>query len=87
MIYFSTLLEKSVLTEEETIALAAPALEQGKTAIFNKYLGLNKITPSAKLGDLIKPKDIKLAIDIYKAAGAHAQAGNAMVESGDSQNG
>lgn len=31
---------------------------------------------------MVKPRDINLAIKIYEKAGAHAQAGQAYIESG-----
>jgi hypothetical protein len=56
MIYFSQVLEKSTLNNEETLALATPSLEQGKTDILQKYY--EKLHHSVALGDMVKTKNL-----------------------------
>jgi len=55
MIYFTTLLESgSKLNEVESLEIARPVLQAGRTELIDQWMGKNQLTISDQLGDLIR---------------------------------
>ena len=64
-IYFFALLEKGQLTEQESIELSRPVLQQGRAALLEKWLKEDKLRCSEALGDLVMPHDVGIALSVY----------------------
>lgn len=67
--YFSSLLDHGTLNKVESIDLATPVLQQGRTQLLEKWIRENKLTPSEQLGDIIKPYDTTLSLAVYLRSG------------------
>jgi len=63
--------------------LARPVLQQGRKQLLEKWFSEDKLGCSEELGDLIKPHDIKLALQIYYRAEVHPKVIMAFAETGD----
>ena len=83
MQYFAALMKAGKLNKAESVALARPALEQGRAALVDKWMKEGKITGSAQLGDMVSPYDSQLAQTIYLDSGeAHDKVVQAFVTNG-----
>lgn len=55
MLYFSTLLESgATLNEIESLELAKPVLQAGKSQLIEQWIAKNQLTMSNDLGDVIR---------------------------------
>lgn len=68
--YFLILLEKGKLNQIESLELVRPVLQQGRKQLLEKWLQEDKLECSERLGDEVRPHDLKLALSIYYRAGA-----------------
>ncbi|KAL2123078.1 hypothetical protein VTJ04DRAFT_3533 [Mycothermus thermophilus] len=66
--YFGLLLDKGSLNQHETIELAQPVLAQNRKQLLQKWLTENKLECSEKLGDMVRPHDLTMALAIYLKA-------------------
>jgi clathrin heavy chain len=83
IMYFHTLLEKSVLNEIESVELCGMVLSQGrKVAMVEDWVNKSKLTFTENLGNLIRTYDTNLAKQVYikakssKAVEIEMQEGN-----------
>lgn len=81
--YFSTLLDQGSLNKFESIELARPVLEQDRLPLLEKWLTENKLEPSEELGDIVRPRNISLALSIYLRANIPFKVVAAMAELGE----
>lgn len=68
--YFNILLEKTSLTNYESLELARPVIQQGRKELLENWFTQEKLGCSEELGDLVHPFDVKLALGIYNKAEA-----------------
>jgi clathrin heavy chain len=81
MIYFSTLLEGGItLNEVESIELARPVLQAGRTELIEQWIGKQQLTMSDALGDLIRQYNPQMALKVFQAAGAPDKVIQGLVE-------
>lgn len=80
--YFGLLLDKGSLNEHETIELAQPVLAQNRKNLLEKWLRENKLDCSERLGDLVRPHDINMALAIYLKANVPHKVVAALAETG-----
>ena len=69
--YIGAIVEIGRLNEIETIEFCKIILQQGKTPIIEKWMKEDKITCSERLGDMVAPVDVKLAMAIYFKGNCH----------------
>lgn len=81
--YFSTLLDKGSLNKFESIELARPVLEQDRTPLLEKWLSEDKLESSEELGDIVRPRNLNLALSIYLRANVSFKVVAAMAELGE----
>lgn len=81
--YFGILMEKGRLNKLETLELTRPVLQQGRKQLLEKWLQEDKLTCSEELGDLVKPQDVKLALNVYYRAETHPKVIIGFAESGE----
>lgn len=81
--YFGMLLDKGKLNQHETIELARPVLAQNRKHLLEKWMSEGKLGCSEQLGDLVRPYDLNLAMQIYKDAAVPQKVIAAMAESGN----
>ena len=84
--YFHALLEKGKLNEMESMELARPVLQQGKTQLLEKWLTDDKLEYSEQLGDLVAQTDVNMALSVYLRANVPEKAINCMVQRGEYDN-
>ncbi|KAK7940789.1 uncharacterized protein PG986_013176 [Apiospora aurea] len=81
--YFGMLLDKTTpLNEFETLELAVPVLQQGRKHLLEKWLKEGKLDFSEKLGDLIRPHDVNMALAVYLKGNAPHKVVAAFAETG-----
>ncbi|KAF1815694.1 clathrin heavy chain [Eremomyces bilateralis CBS 781.70] len=68
--YFGILLDKGGLNQYETIELVRPVLSQNRKHLLEKWLQEGKLDCSEELGDIVRPHDLGLALQIYERANA-----------------
>jgi clathrin heavy chain len=66
--YFGMLLDKGGLNEHESIELAQPVLQQNRKHLLEKWLKEEKLHCSERLGDMIRPYDVNMALSVYLKA-------------------
>ncbi|KAF4123045.1 clathrin heavy chain [Geosmithia morbida] len=66
--YFGMLLDKGSLNDHETLELAQPVLAQNRKHLLEKWLKEDKLSCSERLGDLVRPYDVNMALVIYLKA-------------------
>ncbi|KAL3953789.1 hypothetical protein ACCO45_011745 [Purpureocillium lilacinum] len=66
--YFGLLLDKGALNQQETIELAQPVLQQNRKHLLEKWLKEGKLDCSERLGDMVRPYDVNMALSIYLKA-------------------
>ncbi|KAN0075665.1 hypothetical protein V8E54_006935 [Elaphomyces granulatus] len=66
--YFGLLLDKGSLNKYESVELVRPVLQQGRKHLLEKWMKEEKLDGSEELGDIIRPHDINLALQIYLQA-------------------
>ncbi|KAK2757809.1 clathrin heavy chain [Colletotrichum kahawae] len=66
--YFGLLLDKGALNEHESIELAQPVLAQNRLNLLEKWQKEGKLTASERLGDLVRPHDLNMALTMYLKA-------------------
>ncbi len=81
--YFSTLLEVGKLNATESIELARPVLQQGKTHLLTKWLQEDKLECSEQLGDLLAQTDLEMALSVYLRANVPEKAINCFAQRGE----
>ncbi|KAI9701356.1 MAG: hypothetical protein M1820_006578 [Bogoriella megaspora] len=80
--YFGMLLDKGGLNQYETLELVRPVLAQNRKHLLDKWLKEDKLHCSEELGDIVRPYDVPLALDIYRKAPAPGKVIAALAESG-----
>lgn len=80
--YFSTLLDKGSLNKFESIELARPVLEQDRLPLLEKWMTENKLECSEELGDIVRARNLNLALSIYLRANVPFKVVAAMAELG-----
>ena len=70
LIYFQTMMSQGKLNKIESIEMAQPLVQQGRTDILNKLFGENKFTASEELSELVKNLDQRLSLQILMASGS-----------------
>lgn len=66
--YFSILLDKGDLNQDETLELVRPVLAQNRKHLVEKWVKEGKLACSEQLGDLVRKHDLNLALSIYLEA-------------------
>ena len=66
--YFGLLLDKGSLNKHESVELVRPVLQQGRKHLLEKWMREEKLEGSEELGDIIRPHDMNLALQIYLQA-------------------
>jgi clathrin heavy chain len=66
--YFGMLLDKGGLNVYESLELAQPVLAQNRKQLIEKWLSEDKLECSEQLGDMVRPYDVALALQIYLKA-------------------
>jgi clathrin heavy chain len=77
------LLESGQLTEQESIELCQPVVQQNRTELLEKWLKEDKLKCSEALGDLIKPVSPKFALSVYLRCEASAKVIQCFAETGE----
>ena len=81
MLYFSTLLEGgATLNEIESLELARPVLQAGKSQLIEQWIQKNQLTMSDALGDVIRQYNPQMALKVFQAAGAPDKVIQGLVE-------
>ena len=70
LIYFQTMMSQGKLNKIESIEMAQPLVQQGRTDILNKMFSENKFTASEELSELVKNLDQRLSLQILMASGS-----------------
>ena len=70
LIYFQTMMSQGKLNKVESLEMAQPLVQQGRTDILNKMFNENKFTPSEELSELVKNLDQRLSLQILMASGS-----------------
>ncbi|KAJ8601991.1 hypothetical protein CTAYLR_002731 [Chrysophaeum taylorii] len=91
--YFHMLLEKGKLNQLESIELAKPVLQQGRTQFLEKWLTEDKLECSEELGDLVMQSsrsvlfeqlsDVNMALSVYLRANVPEKAINCFLQRGE----
>jgi clathrin heavy chain len=71
--YFSSLLDNTKLNEIESVELCRIVLQRNQTALIEKWIKEEKLTPTEELGDLCKPADPRIALALYIRANVQAK--------------
>ncbi|KAJ9249588.1 hypothetical protein DTO207G8_6562 [Paecilomyces variotii] len=66
--YFGMLLDKGSLNKYESLELVRPVLLQNRKHLLEKWMRENKLEASEELGDIVRPHDMNLALQIYLQA-------------------
>ncbi|KAJ5156750.1 clathrin heavy chain [Penicillium capsulatum] len=66
--YFGMLLDKGSLNRYESVELVRPVLQQNRKHLLEKWMRENKLESSEELGDIIRPYDMALALNVYLQA-------------------
>lgn len=66
--YFGMLLDKGSLNRYESVELVRPVLQQNRKHLLEKWMRENKLEASEELGDIVRPHDMNLALQIYLQA-------------------
>ncbi|OKL64056.1 putative clathrin heavy chain [Talaromyces atroroseus] len=66
--YFGMLLDKGSLNRHESLELVRPVLQQNRKHLLEKWMREEKLEASEELGDLVRPHDMSLALQIYLQA-------------------
>ncbi|KAH8096034.1 hypothetical protein JL720_3378 [Aureococcus anophagefferens] len=81
--YFHMLLEKGKLNALESMELAKPVLQQGRTQFLEKWLTEDKLECSEQLGDLVMQNDVNMALSVYLRANVPEKAINCFLQRGE----
>ena len=81
--YFHMLLEKGKLNALESMELAKPVLQQGRTQFLEKWLTEDKLECSEQLGDLVMQTDVNMALSVYLRANVPEKAINCFLQRGE----
>lgn len=66
--YFGMLLDKGSLNKYESVELVRPVLQQNRKHLLEKWMKEEKLESSEELGDIVRPHDMNLALNIYLQA-------------------
>ena len=80
--YFGMLLDKGGLNKYETLELVRPVLMQNRKHLLEKWLKDDKLDCSEELGDIVRPHDVNIALQIYLKANVPGKAIAAFAEAG-----
>jgi clathrin heavy chain len=80
--YFGMLLDKGSLNRYESVELIRPVLQQNRKHLLEKWLGEGKLECSEELGDIVRPHDMSLALNIYLQANVPHKAVAGFAETG-----
>lgn len=80
--YFGMLLDKGSLNKHETLELVRPVLQQNRKHLLEKWLKEDKLDCSEELGDIVRPHDLTLALNIYQRAKVHQKVVASLAELG-----
>lgn len=81
--YFSVLLEKGKLNHLESVELAKPVIQQGRTQLLEKWISEDKLEFSEELGDLVMTVDVNMALTIYLRANVPDKIINCYMQRGE----
>lgn len=81
--YFSVLLEKGKLNHLESVELAKPVIQQGRTQLLEKWLSEDKLEKSEELGDIVMAADSGMALAIYLGSNAPEKVINCYMQRGE----
>lgn len=70
------------MNESETIELVQPVLAQNRKHLIEKWMKEDKLHCSERLGDLVRPHDLNLALSIYLRANVAPKVIAAFAETG-----
>lgn len=82
LLYFGTLLDMGKLNKLESVELARVVLQQNRVVLLEKWLQDGKFECSEEMGDLVRPANPTLALQIYVLAGASAKVVQMLAETG-----
>lgn len=80
--YFGMLLDKGSLNKYETLELVRPVLAQNRKHLLEKWFKEDKLDCSEELGDIVRPHDLNLALNIYRRANVHQKVVASLAELG-----
>ncbi|PGH15681.1 hypothetical protein AJ79_02275 [Helicocarpus griseus UAMH5409] len=80
--YFGMLLDQGGLNKFESVELVRPVLQQDRKHLVEKWLNEGKLECSEQLGDIVREKDVHLALKIYHKAEVPHRVVSAMVATG-----
>jgi len=80
--YFSILLDKSTLNEQETLELIRPVLQQGRKDLIQNWIKDDKLFYTESLGDMVRQLDPAMGLQIYDKAGAKLKVVQMFAEMG-----
>ncbi|EQL38694.1 clathrin heavy chain [Blastomyces dermatitidis ATCC 26199] len=66
--YFGMLLDQGGMNQYESVELVRPVLQQGRKHLLEKWMSEDKLGCSEELGDMVRPHDMNLALNIYLKA-------------------
>jgi clathrin heavy chain len=81
--YFSVLLEKGALNQQESVELAKPVIEQGRVQLLEKYIAEDKLNLTEELGDMLVTQNVDMALSIYLKAQASDKVINCYMQKGE----
>ncbi|KAJ1426287.1 hypothetical protein B484DRAFT_397626 [Ochromonadaceae sp. CCMP2298] len=81
--YFSVLLEKGKLNQLESVELAKPVIQQGRSQLLEKWIAEDKLDMSEELGDLVMSVNVDMALTIYLRANVAEKVINCYMQKGE----
>ncbi|KAJ8613811.1 hypothetical protein CTAYLR_004926 [Chrysophaeum taylorii] len=81
--YFHALLEQGKLNALESLELAKPVLQQGRTQFLEKWLTEDKLECTEELGDLVRTADSNMALSVYLRANVPHKVVQMFLERGE----
>jgi len=82
LLYFGTLLDLGKLNKLESVELTRVVLQQNRVVLVEKWLQDGKFDCSEEMGDLVRPVNPNLALQIYVLANASAKVVQMLAETG-----
>lgn len=81
--YFSVLLEKGKLNRLESLELAKPVIQQGRSQFLEKWIAEDKLEMSEELGDLLITVNVDMALAAYQKANVPEKVINCLMQKGE----
>ncbi|CCJ29399.1 unnamed protein product [Pneumocystis jirovecii] len=80
--YFGILLDKGTLNTYETLELVKPVLAQNRENLLEKWIQEDKLEYSEALGDIVRPYNPKIALNIYVKGNVPQKVVQCLIETG-----